>query len=36
MSIKDMAEKYPETLPVFGEFRMGYLGCSGALFESIE
>lgn len=36
MVIKDIVEKYPETLPVFGRFSMGWLGCSGALFESLE
>lgn len=35
MLIKDIVEKYPQTLPVFGQFRMGCLGCSGALFETV-
>lgn len=36
MIIKDIVEKHPETLPVFGQFQMGCLGCSGALFETLE
>ncbi len=36
MIIKDIVEKYPETLNVFGQFNMGCLGCSGALFETLE
>ncbi len=36
MIIKDIVDKYPQTLPVFGQFGMGCLGCSGALFESLE
>lgn len=36
MIIKDIVEKYPQTLPVFGQFNMGCLGCSGALFETLE
>ncbi|MDD2587216.1 MAG: DUF1858 domain-containing protein [Syntrophomonadaceae bacterium] len=36
MIIKDIVEKYPYTLPVFGQFNMGCLGCSGALFETLE
>jgi len=36
MIIKDIVDKYPQTLPVFGQFGMGWLGCSGALFESLE
>lgn len=36
MIIKDIVDKYPQTLPVFGQFGMGCLGCSGALFETLE
>lgn len=36
MVIKDIVEKYPQTLAVFGQFQMGCLGCSGALFETLE
>lgn len=36
MIIKDIVEKYPQTFPVFGQFGMGCLGCSGALFETLE
>ena len=36
MIIKDIVDKYPQALPVFGQFGMGCLGCSGALFESLE
>ncbi len=36
MIIRDIVEKYPQTLPVFGQFQMGCLGCSGALFETLE
>jgi len=36
MVIKDIIEKYPQTFPVFQQFQMGCLGCSGALFETLE
>lgn len=36
MVIMEIVRKYPETLPVFGQFGMGCLGCSGALHESLE
>lgn len=36
MIIKDIVQKYPETLHVFGHFNMGCLGCSAALFETLE
>ena len=28
--------QYPETIPVFGEFGFGCLGCAGAAMETIE
>ncbi|WP_366942878.1 DUF1858 domain-containing protein [Syntrophomonas sp.] len=36
MVIQEIVTKYPQTLPVFGQFNMGCLGCSGALFETLE
>lgn len=36
MVIQEIVVKYPQTLPIFGQFNMGCLGCSGALFETLE
>lgn len=36
MVIQEIVTRYPQTLPVFGQFNMACLGCSGALFETLE
>ncbi|HBT46690.1 MAG TPA: disulfide oxidoreductase [Peptococcaceae bacterium] len=36
MSITEVVNKYPETVPVFMEHGMGCLGCAAARFENIE
>jgi hybrid cluster-associated redox disulfide protein len=36
MLIKDVVEAHPETVYVFGQFNMGCLGCSGAMWETVE
>jgi len=33
MGIKEIVQKYPQTVPVFQIHGMGCLGCSGAKFE---
>lgn len=36
MKIKEVIEKYPETLKVFDEFNFHCIGCMAASFETIE
>ncbi len=36
MNIKEVIEKYPETVPVFGKYNMGCIGCIAASFEKIK
>lgn len=36
MSIGEVVKKYPQTVPVFFEHRLGCLGCAAAYFENIE
>ncbi len=36
MSILDVVQKYPQTVPVFQLYGMGCIGCAAANFESIE
>lgn len=36
MGIMDIVQQYPETLPVFGQFGMGCVGCAAARFENLE
>jgi hybrid cluster-associated redox disulfide protein len=36
MSIKDIVEKYPETMSLFEERGLGCAGCRAALFENLE
>ncbi|MDD4587437.1 MAG: DUF1858 domain-containing protein [Heliobacteriaceae bacterium] len=36
MSIREVVEKFPQTVPVFMSFGMGCLGCAAARFENIE
>ena len=36
MSIKEVVEKYPATIPVFFKHGLGCVGCAAAQFESIE
>lgn len=34
--IKDLIERYPETIRVFEKYGLGCIGCKAALFENIE
>ncbi|MFA5479996.1 MAG: DUF1858 domain-containing protein [Candidatus Muiribacteriota bacterium] len=36
MGIIDVAQKYPQTLPVFQKYGLGCLGCVAAQFETLE
>lgn len=36
MSILNVVQTYPQTIPVFQLFGMGCIGCAAANFESIE
>ena len=36
MNIKEVIEKYPETVPVFGKYNMGCIGCIAASFEKLK
>ncbi len=36
MNIKEVIEKYPQTVPVFGKYNMGCIGCIAASFERIK
>lgn len=36
MKIRDVIEKYPETIRVFKNYGLECAGCSAALFENIE
>ena len=36
MRIIDIIEKHPQTLPIFGQFRMACLGCGRDLFDTVE
>ena len=36
MSIGEVVEKYPETVPVFLQHGLGCLGCALARFENIQ
>lgn len=35
MSISEIVQKYPETVPVFGKHGMGCIGCAAARFENL-
>ena len=35
MNIREVIDKYPETLPVFSKYNMGCIGCIAASFETI-
>jgi hybrid cluster-associated redox disulfide protein len=35
MSVRQVCERYPETVDVFERHRLGCAGCDAALFESI-
>jgi len=35
MNIREVIDKYPETIPVFAKYNMGCIGCIAASFESI-
>ena len=36
MNIKEVIEKYPETVPVFSKYSMGCVGCIAASFEKLK
>ena len=36
MNIKEVIEKYPETVPVFQKYNMGCIGCIAASFETLN
>lgn len=36
MNIKEVIEKYPETVSVFARYNMGCIGCIAASFEKIK
>lgn len=35
MNIREVIDKYPETIPVFAKYNMGCIGCIAASFETI-
>lgn len=36
MNIREVIDKYPETISVFAKYNMGCIGCIAASFESIK
>lgn len=36
MNIREVIEKYPETVAVFAKYNMGCVGCIAASFEKIK
>jgi hybrid cluster-associated redox disulfide protein len=36
MNIREVLEKYPETVSVFAKYNMGCVGCIAASFEKIK
>ena len=36
MNIKEVIDKYPETLSVFAKYNMGCIGCIAASFEKLK
>jgi len=36
MNIKEVIDKYPETIDVFAKYNMGCIGCIAASFEKIK
>ncbi len=36
MNIREVIDKYPETISVFGKYNMGCIGCIAASFETIS
>ncbi len=36
MTIREVVEKYPQTVPVFQAYGMGCIGCAAAHFENIK
>lgn len=36
MSIREVVQKYPQTIQIFGKYGMGCIGCAAAHFENIE
>ena len=36
MNIREVIDKYPETVSVFAKYNMGCIGCIAASFESLK
>ena len=36
MNIREVIDKYPQTVPVFAKYNMGCIGCIAASFESLK
>lgn len=36
MNIREVIERYPETIPVFVRYNIGCIGCIAASFENIK
>ena len=36
MNIREVIEKYPDTVPVFGRYNMGCIGCIASSFEKLR
>ena len=36
MNIRDVIDKYPETVSVFAKYNMGCIGCIAASFETLK
>jgi len=36
MNIKEVIDKYPQTVPVFAKYNMGCIGCIAASFEKLK
>ncbi len=36
MNIKEVIDKYPQTIPVFAKYNMGCIGCMAASFEKLK
>ncbi len=36
MSIIEIVQNYPESLPVFAKYGLGCIGCAAARFENLE
>lgn len=36
MNIKEVINKYPQTIPVFAKYNMGCIGCVAASYEKLQ